>query len=215
MNDTPAYDESTFDRIGTPIVLETHNIPVEASNPQTAKSHTLTDMSQDYEFFTTGVIHTITPFDRDPVAEFNRANYTNIAQELPLTIDASAPFFRGLGVCLVNGIPVNFDHRLYAICRERWELLRDFISGIAMVHAQTQFYARVNFYELSLVDPYALQHMRIVEALPMVPVTVFGVSSNKAFGYIQQQQYPHLPQLVRESPKSETQLEGQIQLAKH
>ena len=165
-------------------------------------------MAKDYEFFTTAVIHATTIFDRDPLSEFNKLHPTELDDGLPVAIDYAMPFFCGLGVCLVAGIPVNFDHRLYAIVRSRWDKLRDTILGMAMIHRKTHFYARLNFYEMEIVDPFALKKMTVVNELPRIPVTVFGVSSNKAFSYLQSQPYPALPRLVREPPRADIKLEG-------
>ncbi len=204
------FDEKKLDRIGKPIGVEEHNAgQAEVAESKTAKSsHTLIDMSKDYEFFTTGVIHATTLFDRDPVAEFNKAHPSEVNEELPVVIDYAAPFFKGLGVCLVAGIPVNLDRRLYAIVRDRWELMRNLISGIAMMHRATGFYSRTNFYEMAIVDPFALKQMTIVDELPTVTITVFGVSSNKSFSYLQPAAYPALPKLVREAPKLDMKAEG-------
>ncbi len=204
------YDESKLDRVGKPLGIEEHNAgkPEQAEAKTAKSSHTLIDMSKDYEFFTTGVIHATTLFDRDPVAEFNKLHPTASNEELPVIIDYSAPFFAGLGVCLVNGLPANFDRRLYAIVRDRWESLRNTITGIAMMHRPTSFYARLNFYELEIVDPFALKKMVVVDSLPKVAITVFGVSSNKFFSYIQGAGYPQLPQLVSEKPKADMLVES-------
>ena len=205
------YDESKLDRVGKPLGVERHDFdkPESADTTQHKASHTLMDMAKDYEFFTTGVIHAATIFDRDPVAEFNRVFEPEGPDELPQAIDhRTTPFFQGLGVCLVAGLPVNLDHRLYAILRHRWEKLRNFIAGIAMSHRETGFYARLSFYELRLVDPFALRKMSVVTKVPTVPVTVFGVSSNKSFSYLQPVDYPRVPYLVAEDPKPDVKAEG-------
>lgn len=203
------FDESKLDRVGKPIGVEEHNAgkPEQSHLKQEKSGYTLQDMARDYEFFTTGVIHAVTIFDRDPVMEFNKL-HPAANDELPVIIDYAEPFFRGLGVCLLSGSPVNFDRRLYAIPRHRWETLRNTICGIAMLHHPSQFYARLNFYELTMVDPFALKRAAVVSKLPTVTITVFGVSSNKSFAYLQPAAYPRLPYLVQEQPKADVLTEG-------
>jgi hypothetical protein len=200
------YDETKLDRIGKPIGVETHRdeAPEQAEATQSKASHTLADMAKDYEFFTTGVIHAATIFDRDPVSLFNQMHPPANNDELPVVIDHRQPFFRGMGMCLLAGMPVNFDHRLYGILRHRWDKLRDTICGIAMMHRPSGFYAKLNFYELEIVDPFALKKMSVVTKLPTVTITVFGVSSNKSFSYLESAAYPALPFLVNKPPQADT-----------
>lgn len=205
------FDESKLDRVGKPLGVEEHDAgrPDDAPPPEEQKkSHTLNDMSEDYEFFTTACIHALTPFDRDPVAEFNRIHPVSHNAEQPLIIDATQPFFEGLGVCLLAGHPVNFDRRLYAILRDRWDLLRDTIAGIAMMHRKSDFYGRINFYEMEIADQFAIKKMSVVDHVPIVPITVFGVSTNKVFGYLEPREFPQLPTLVKEPPKEDMKIEG-------
>lgn len=204
------FDESKLDRIGPPINVEEHDAgkPEKSRTEQVKHSHTLQDMAADYEFFTTGVIHATTVFDRDPVMEFNKLHPAETNEELPCIIDYSEPFFRGLGVCLVAGMPVNLDRRLYAVLRDRWEKLRNTICGIAMIHRPSAFYARLNFYEFNMVDPFALKKMAVVDSLPTVPITVFGVSSNKNFSYLAEAEFPALPYLKQEQPRQDILMEG-------
>lgn len=204
------YDEKKLDRVGKPIGVEQHDAgrPEQARESKTKESHTLQDMAKDFEFFTTGVIHAVTRFDRDPVAEFNKLKPADSAIEMPQIIDYAHPFFTGMGVGLIAGMPVNLDRRLYAIVRHRWDELRNVISGIAMIHRPTNFYARLNFYELEIVDPFALKKMTVVEKLPTVTITVFGVSSNKSLAYLQSAVFPTLPRLVTNPPDGSIAAEG-------
>ena len=202
-------DESKLDRVGKPMGVEHRDAGQAEHRPQEqAKSHTLGDMSADYEFFTTGVIHAVTPFERDPVTEYTRVYPSSIQEEMPLTIDHSEPFFAGLGVCLVAGTPINMDRRIYAIIRDRWLELRDMIAGIAMMERKSGFYARTHFSEIEIVDPFALKQKSVIDKLPTVPVTVFGVSSNRSFAYIDPRNYPEPPTLLVQSPKEDMVVEG-------
>jgi len=190
-------------RIGSPIDVEQHTTGKPEVADTTSTTHTLTDMAVDYEFFTTAVIHAASIFDRDPIHECNVHNPPRGPEDDILVIDAGFPFFAGLGVVMVVNQPVNMDRRLYAVRRDRWPIVRDFIAGIVMSHQRTGFFARLCFYEMEIVDKFKLDKTTIVTELPMVAVTVFGVSSNKAFAYLQPRRYPGLPTLVREPAKPE------------
>lgn len=205
------FNQSSFQRHGPPIKgAEQHDAgkPDDGRAEETKQSHTLSDMAIDFEFFTTAVICTAGRFDRDPVVEFNRIYQDSRKAELPFAIDYADPFFSGLGIGLCAGSPVNWDHRIYGIARERWELCRDMIAGIAIMDSKTGFYARVNFYEMKLVDLPALKKMAVVNHVPTIPLTVFGVSSTNAFSYLAPAAYPDLPRLVNEPPKPDLQMEG-------
>lgn len=203
------FDPNKLDRVGKPIGVEEHTLQPEAAETKQAKaSHTLLDMSKDYEFFTTGVIHAVTAFDRDPVSEFNRQHPPSTNDDLPVMIDYVQPFFEGLNVCVVAGLPVDCNRRIYAILRDRFDVLRNTIAGIAMIDRRSGFYAKLNFYEMEIVDPFALKRMAVVTKLPTVPITVFGVSSNKGLSYLQSRQYPQLPLLVTEAAQPDVILEG-------
>lgn len=203
------FNPSKFDRVGKPIGVEEHTLqPETAETTQARAAHTLVDMSKDYEFFTTGVIHAVTAFDRDPVSEFNRQYPADTNDDLPMMIDYAQPFFTGLGVCVVAGFPVDCNRRIYAIRRDRFDTLRNTISGIAMIDRKSGFYAKLNFYEMEMVDPFALKRMTIVNKLPTVTVTVFGVSANKGLSYLQARRYPLLPVLVTEAAQADVIAEG-------
>lgn len=171
--------------------------------------HTLVDMANDgFQFFTPALICTAGRFDRDPVVEYNRQFPEADPALQPMAIDYQQPFFEGLGVGLLNGQPVDWDRRIYAIHLDRWQLCRDCISGIAIMHRQSRFYARVGFYEMKIVDPFALKKMSIVEKLPTITITVFGISSNNNFTFIQSRRYPQLPRVSSEPAKGDLKIEA-------
>ncbi len=205
------FDTSKLYRHGPPIKEpERHDAgkPGDGRVEQQKQSHTLTDMTADIEFFTTALICTAGNFDRDPVVEFNRMNPTDVQAELPFAIDYNEAFFSGLGVGLLAGHPVNWDRRIYGIVRDRWELCRDMIGGIAIMGRENAFYAKLAFYEMQMPDLPAIKKMAVIDHVPYVPITVFAVSSNKAFSYLQPAEFPNLPSLVTEPPKDDVKIEG-------
>jgi hypothetical protein len=205
------FDSSAFKRHGPPIRgVEQHDAgkPDDGRVAKAEQSHTLTDMLKDFEFFTTALICGMGRFDRDPVSEFNRVYPISDEAELPFAIDYAEPFFQGLGIGLCAGTPVNWDHRIYGIVRSRWELCRDTIAGIAIMDRKTSFYARVNFYEIQMTDLPAVKKHAVIDQIPTIPLTVFGVSSTQAFSYLAPADYPARPQLVNAPAKPDLQMEG-------
>ena len=194
-----------------PLTTEQHRIEAlrGATVAEAHKKHTLVDLAAEYAFFTTALICTVGRFDRDPVIEFNRAFPPEGPDGLPFAIDTGrGKFFQGIGTGLLAGLPVNWDHRLYGIVHERWELLRDFIGGIAITDSKTGHYARVCFYQMNIVDPTSLG--RVTKGIPMIPITVFGISSKQNFVYIAPPQNPPLdyPTPVFEPPRTDLTVEA-------
>jgi len=205
------YDESDFDHVGPPIKTAQHDAGNPTDLPPTEvkkATGTLTDMAEDYVFFTPCVINATTPFDRDPVVEFQRQHPTDQQELWPVVIDSQEPFFKGLGTGLAGSDVVNYDCRLYAILKERWELLRDTIAGIGIVSQELEYYARIVYYETTIPDIFALKKATVITQDMKVPVTVFGVASNRETAYLLEVPYPQLPRLVKVDPQPDVVLEA-------
>lgn len=157
--------------------------------------HTLRDMLVDYAFFTTAVIHKCTLFDRDPVTDFVLA-YPD--KPKPLAIDSRTPFFHGFGVLQVNGQRIDFDRRLYAAPLEVWKDIQGVFNSICMIHKPSGFFGRVGSHVVSVIDHFEVQG-KVIAEVPVVPVTVFGVSTNREFSYIADHNNV-IPTLVRSPP---------------
>jgi hypothetical protein len=198
------------ERVGPPIKVEQHDVgraDREVAR-QAKEKHTLLDMASEYEFFTTALVNIAGNFDRDPVIEFNKYHPTSVPGELPFAIDCKQPFFKGLGTGLLVGHPVNWDRRIYGIVRERWDLCRDTIGGIALM-GKAGFYARVCFYELRMLDPTSMAQNKFLSELPIITVTVFAVSSNRNFSHILPAVDVHsLPSLQVDDPLPDIMIEG-------
>ncbi len=202
-----------IDRTGkTPIDVEEHKLQVDHEQARVAKNYrTLTEMSEEFEFFTTA-LYNLAGFDRDPVIEFLKYYPLPDPRDQPAAIDYPRPFFQGLGVGLLLGKVVNWDHRIYAIRREHWQALRDTIAGIGWADQQKRIFARGLFHELTMVDPtkfYAAGG--VLSELPLITITVFAVTSNKAFTHIQPATDPPRtrPWFHVDSPRQDTLIEAE------
>lgn len=151
-----------------------------------AARHTLRDLTRDFVLFTPALINTHGHFDRDPVQEFQRLHPSANLDDAVFCLDSDWPLFQGIGQGLLVGAPVNWDHRIYGVTKARWPLCRDFITAIGIVSRKRQFYARIAWHDLVIVDPLALHQAQAVLAdIPVVQVVAFAVSSNRQFTHLQ------------------------------
>jgi len=188
--------------------------PNEASVDSKDTSHTLTSMAKDYEFFYTGVLGVSPKYSRDMVSEFCRRHPARTKEEAPIAIDYEYKFFTGFPTVTFDGADVDFNRRIYAIVKKRWILLRDMIASAAFLDSGTGYYARINYYSIDMVDPFALKKQRVVVNLPTVPVCIFGSSSTHSFSYLLDRPFPNLPIYRRDDPKAEIFVERDNRLKK-
>jgi len=194
------------DNDGRPITVSKQSagdaVSVDAAGTQKAKkTHTLTDMSKDYAFFTVGVVQTVTPLDRDIV--YDCSHGLGIA-ELPVIIDYARPFFKGLGSYNTAAGVVKLNNRLYAIPHEYWEVFRNMLAGIEMVDWQKKFYATLSCNDVDVIDYFLLEKMAVVDKPPTVQVGVFVVSSADSCAFLRPQfENIAVPSLVIDPPDPE------------
>ncbi len=177
---------------------------------------TLSDYALELRYFTTALIYTHGHFDRDVLYEFNSRYYVDDPDLRPFAVDCARPFFQGLGVTPLGrtGEQVNWDHRIYAIHQSRWEQCLQFLLGISFSNPATQHYVRVFSHVLQLLDPTAWDRVTAVDEVPEIMLTVFGVSTNRNFVYLQPAANPPLtrPCPVAEAPRQDAIREGQAVL---
>lgn len=172
---------------------------------------TLRDLARDYALFTPALI-VVAGFDRDPVLEFNRLHPTQNENELPFAIDRdSGRFFDGLGMAVIGLEVIDWNTRLYGIVRERWESLRDTIGSMSFHNPATGVFARVCYHQLAIWDPYLAANEPARTEPPMVEITAFAVSTNRAFIYLSPAEKPPVS---RPFPCSEPPHADVVELAK-
>lgn len=188
--------------------------PNEANIDAEDSSTTLVALADRYEFFTTGVLAVSPKYERDMVSEFSRRHPAKVKEAEPIAIDYASRFFAGFPAATDTALGVDFNRRIYAIVKDRWKLLRDMIASAAFMDSTTGYYARINYYNIDLVDPFALKKQRVVTVLPTVPVTVFGSSSTNSFSFILDRPFPQLPLYRREPPRPDIFIERDNRLKK-
>lgn len=173
--------------------------PNVANVEEQATKHTLTSLAVDFCFFTTGVLACSGKYERDIVREFARLHPAIVPEEDPWAIDYSDRFFKGFPA----RPEADYNRRIYAIAKKRWLLLRDFVASIAFIDEATEYYARINYYNTDLVDPFALKKQRVVTELPTVSLCVFGYSSTNSFSHILPASFPKLPYYEKLPPRAD------------
>lgn len=186
---------------GKPIDVIKQSIGEAAPLPAAAqkKTHTLTDMSQDYVFFTPAVLNTASPLRRDVVYDCGVA--LGITASLVI-VDYAFPFFKGLGAYKQNGQLVRLNNRLYGVPHEHWEQLKNCIAGISMVDWDTKFYGKVNYNYVTIIDHFALKKMAVVNSLPVLDVAAFCLATNTMTAYMEETAAsPNVPMMVTGPPQ--------------
>lgn len=169
---------------------------------------TFQELSKHFEFFTPALMMTKGGFDRDPLTEYV-ISYSPNDEATPNILDHDEAFFANMGHTAINGDFVEWDRRIYVIPRQHWQALRDFISSIAWSNPADKSFTRVHFREHEILDPIASKRGGVLTKAPTFPVTVFGVSSTKAFVYLSMPVNPfEKPVPIIEPPRPDVAVEG-------
>jgi len=148
---------------------------------------TLLDMQAHFVLCTSGVLHaTIPGLNRDLVRDFLTA--VEDATDAVAVFDSGPALFDGLGQQLVLNKFVDLDRRIYAVRKDLWEGLRNFVGSAAFIASDMTTY-QVLLHTVAVVDVVAMQKSPLLPALPIVTVQVFAVNHDTGF-------YHLLPRLV-------------------
>lgn len=171
----------------------------------TASAPTMVAMQREFEFFTVGVLHAAIPgLNRDLFRDFLRT--ITAPGHGVAGVFFGARVFNGLGTRVVCAKEVDFDRMVYAVHKTVWKDCLEFIGGAAFIDPGTGEAYRTVVYTIPLVDADALRKMRIVTALPTVPLTVFAVNGPRQFSYLTVPDYPALPTLKAGPAKTAAEL---------
>jgi hypothetical protein len=199
------------------IEREAAETPNQANLQEKPNKFSLLALANDYVFFTTGVLACSVRHERDMVREF-ALKYPDVPEAMPFAIDYPDRFFTGFPrpTDLPNNVSaaVNYNCRIYGIAKNRWLLLRDMLASTAFADLKNGYYARINYYELDLVDPFEVRRQRVMLRLPTVKCFVFGYSSTVNFAYIQPMPFPALPRYTLAAPKPDVALERDTRMGK-
>ena len=160
-------------------------------------------MAREHVLFTPALLVTYGLMDRDPVGQYVQHVRPDLA---PVAMDGP-PIFQGLGKSnLQDSGLIDWDRRIYAVPKAGWTACRDFLGGLVLFDRRRMHYARMAYYELQVIDTWAFGRGHILPELPYVPVTVFAVSTNRHFIYLEPARDPPRtwPWLVVDFARPET-----------
>lgn len=133
------------------------------------------ELTKELEFFTPAVAYVKAGFDRDIVHEY-LLEKSPPDNEAPFSIDCQWPLFQGLGYGKLGREVVNWDKRLYAIPKQRWDEFLRFATSIAFHATKPVTYGRIVCHGLVAVDVVALNTQRPTQVVPAFGMSVFGAA---------------------------------------
>lgn len=149
----------------------------------------------DYQFFTPAVLYLHGAFTDGPLIDF----MFNEQRDIRLHYHVSrTKIFNGLEAPS-NG-NVLWNHALWAVVKEDWEPLRDFLLGCSFNHTDSKWLVRIGETELTIPDPLAIE--KGVYSGVDLKVSAFGINTNRGqmgLGHTP----PGLPTLRLEEPDPE------------
>lgn len=156
--------------------------PLPAAPPQN-----LVNLSHELAYFTPALLYTHGRFSFDPIEHFNQM-YPGDPK--PFSIDCQHPFFQQLPLVSMNNSIVDWNHRLLAIRRERWDELREAVARSVISITAEQYFCEQLYADIQIVDPVSMLQQPASSTLPIITVTVFCPSSNRQFVYLQPAKQP-------------------------
>lgn len=134
----------------------------------------------DVRCFTPALLVTHAKVPVDPAQDFI-ARFPAAAALQPFCVELPAnapPFFTGIPITVLNGRPIDWNRRLYAIAAERAKECFDFLSGVG-VSDGNNFFASAVMYETKIPDPLSRNTIR-----DTLDVSIFGVFSDNKITYL-------------------------------
>ena len=133
----------------------------------------LTELGKHFVFFTTGLLFTHGGLDRDPVQEF--MNEAEGEPQIAL-MSFDRPVFEGFQ--FKDGRR-DWNHKLLAIERSRWDDLHKFLSGVCILDSRNKVFYRVLPFSVMVADPVIMDRAAVIQVpLPTVEVVVYGLDGN-------------------------------------
>src|SRR5262245_28573115 len=121
-----------------------HELPLRSST-------TLLDMTDEYSFFTPAILYILGILNDHPLIEF----MYEYQREVPFFWRRfDKPLFRGLEVDDDPG----WNHALWALQREHWDVFCSFYCSLAVSNIAPRRLFRVGMQLIDVVDPLAVMH---------------------------------------------------------
>lgn len=135
----------------------------------------LSEMSAEYVFFTPAPLYLFGAFTDAPLIDFMHA----VGQDVPIYFKSfRSPVFRGLDNP-ATGDP-GWNYGLWAVHREHWQALSDFLVSITLTYSEEGAVAGIGEHTLVIADPLAVDlNVVYTNRLPVLTVFAFGLNGSK------------------------------------
>lgn len=144
-----------------------------ALNVGSAKA--LSEMTDEYEFFTPAILYLYARFRDAPLADFVYMVHRDCKFYFHRF---DRPVFAGLEAKSNKDPAWNFA--LWAVKREHWPLFCDWMVSLTFTYGDTKSVCAVGEQRLTVLDPLAVDRSAVWHTrMPRIGVTAFGVNGNK------------------------------------
>jgi len=121
---------------------------VEAKRLQISRAACLRDLTEEYHFYTPGVLYAKVPMAPDLTASY--IGETN-CEIIPFSLAVDRPIVSGLNA--PNGDP-GWNHVLYAIELDHWDAYVEYVGTCAINHREQNTIWRVRTQDIQIFDPF-------------------------------------------------------------
>jgi hypothetical protein len=160
-----AQDDCTLDGNG---FINKYPLPV-------GRAKSLTELGDEYAFFTPAILYLYARFRDAPLADF----VYMVRRDCKFYFRKfDKPVFAGLEARSNKDPAWNFA--LWAVKREHWQPFSDWMVSLTLTYADTESVCAVGEQRLTVLDPLAVDRSPLWHVdLPQVEVTAFGVNGNR------------------------------------
>jgi hypothetical protein len=131
----------------------------------------LTDLVEEYAFFTPALLFTHGEWTSDPIEDYVRTSPACC----PFAIDLPRPVFHGLRH---RGNP-SWNYRIMACPRDTWPGLYSHLCGLGGINRDRWLFHRMLPQQIPIVDVLALERKAVLPSpVPMVDIITFGLDGN-------------------------------------
>jgi len=146
--------------------LQKHLLPL-------GRAKSLTELAQDYAFFTPAILYLHGYMTDDPLVDFLHEYQQNV-EFFFYRFDRR--IFAGLDT---SDGDVDWNHAVWAVRREHWEAFKSFYLTVAVAVPDSNYVNKIGRQVLHVIDPLAVDKATLVTGrLPVVEVDAFGVDGS-------------------------------------
>jgi hypothetical protein len=157
-----------------------------------SQAATLAELCLEYVFYTPALIYMkVRLMGRDPFAQFIQEYQREV---IPVSMRFNKPIFSGLSL----GGDTSWNNVLFGMEVSHWDAFVAFMGTMAFLDRDLGFMARVRTKTFMIADPlYFEKAIALPREMPVVPINVFCLDTNKGCAWIEPGVHPllDLPEL--------------------